>query len=366
MGDDLELYGEDLFEAEVAREVDRRRINERAAEIVRAQPFTPPEEMSVRRLLAKPLPVEPWAVDQLMSVGHNVLLAAEYKAGKTDLLINLMRSFVDGRQFLSRFATVMDGRVYYMNYELTEQDVQMRMGCQRIRNQEDIKVLQLRGEANPLATEEGRAWLVQRLKRTKTQCWVIDTFRAAYTGVSHNDNAEVGKFTRMLDEIKQQAGVPNMILSHHFGRKEHEAGREHGQGAVELDNWADMRWLLVRGDSEETHNIRYLSAEGRNGGLSESALEFDPPTHRITLSSLGEGRSKTQATTIRDDIVRVLHQTDKMGVNEVTEAVGRNKRTVAKTLADMVKAGEVVVEEGANSKREHSLADPEGQMVDFG
>lgn len=336
-----------IREGLIQEEVDRREIRDEATRIVRERlhPFNPPQATTFSALAKKPLPEIQWTVDGLMGYGHNVLLTGAMKTGKTTLILNLIKSLVDGRPFLDRFPTTLDGNVCYMNYELYPQDIQREIQKMRFRRGSRVITIGMREQSgnNPFLSERSRAWFVGFLREHEVQVLVIDTFRAAYHGVSHNDNAEVAMFTRMLDDFKGEANCPGLVLTNHMGRKDHEHGQEHGAGATELDNWTDMRWIYTR-EGEGRAAPRYLRVEGRGGYLDESQLTWDDDSRRLMLlrADIGRTRTKAKAGTIEEEILAFVADNEEVTANGVTEGIARRKADVLRVLKELTDSGQLV------------------------
>lgn len=347
------------FERAVGEREFSLRVTDEAKARLRAIQFQPPEVAeSFADLLARPLPEVVWAVEHLLGVGQNALLASQFKAGKTVLLLNLVRALVDGEPFVGRFQTCLGARVCWLNYELTGLTAQQWLRALGFERADRADIVGLRGERNPLASDAGREWLVRFLTERDVGFLVVDTFRGAYVGVgdSHNDNAQVGRFTALLDQIKQEAGVSGLALSHHFGRKKHEPGEEHGQGAVELDNWADTRWLLTRDGAD-----RFLHVEGRDGWLEESRLSFDPPTRRLWLpdDDLGVARSEARESRARDALILAVRSEPGLNARGVRERArgggGVATADLDAALPKLVEEGRICVVRGAGNSKLHYL-----------
>jgi len=241
----------------------------------------------------------PMTVEGLHPTGANTLPGAQYKAGKTTLLINLFRSLLDGEPFLGQYAVNFTGRVCYWNYELTEQQFISWLRRHGIRNTDRASVLNLRGHPMPLLVPEVREEVIDRLWQYEIKFWIIDPYSKAYRG-PENDNEKVGQWLDNLDLIKQSAGIPDLVMAAHFGRAEHEEGNEHVRGATVLDDWADVRWLLTK-DKEEN---RYFRADGRDVQVDETRLTFDETTGRLTV--VGGSRSTAAFMNIVDEVVAAV------------------------------------------------------------
>ena len=293
-------------------------------------------------------------VDQLLGREHTALLAAGYKTGKTTLLLNLLQSLTDEQLFLNRFETHLEaGRVIWFNYELTEEQAQRWAQDMGISQASRAAYVGLRGLPNPLASDAGREWIVNFLKQNETAIWFIDTFRASFFGESINDLADVARYTSLIDEIKHEAGVSESIVTHHFGRKEHERGQEHGLGSVELDAWTDMRWLLTRAKDD-----RFFAVEGRSAGLQESALMYDDHTRRLAIE-LGIGREQKKAESQAENkqknieelekaILKAIKKEPGISSSGIQEVVEGRKATILALVKDLKMAGKIKVETGGS------------------
>ncbi len=226
----------DLF-----HEVEKQRRHNQARRIVAAEEADAQFKIPQFRasladdLLAQP-EHQPETIIGLHRTGANALLAAPYKAGKTTLIANLARSLADGEPFLGAYEMNFEGRVALLNYELNEGQMTEWLGSIDVRNTHRITVFNLRGLRIPLISERVRDWMVETFAEYEIKAVILDPFARAFAGCGNeNDNTEVGVFTDALDEIKQRANVPDLFLTHHFGRKEHDPGDEHGRGASRLD-----------------------------------------------------------------------------------------------------------------------------------
>ena len=99
-------------------------------------------------------------------------------------------------------------------------------------------MLQLRGHVLPLHVPLVFDHAVEWLKEREITFLIIDTYARAYGG-DENNNAAVSRFLDTLDMLKEDAGVVDLVLTAHTGRKEHIQGEEHARGATRIDDWAD-------------------------------------------------------------------------------------------------------------------------------
>lgn len=220
--------------------------------------------------------------------GGNTLLAAEAKAGKTTLGINLARSLADGTPFLGAFRVrTLGRRVGYWNFEVGENQFTNWMERAAIRRPDRIaEPWNLRGYRLPLITPAGEDRAVRWCETNCVECLILDPFSKAlaHSGLSENSNDDVGRLLDVLDRIKSRAGLTDLFVLHHYGH-----GRESARGASVMLGWPDALWNLQRAKNSPE---RFLKAEGRDVELPESGLHFQPADLRLTLV----GGTRTEAT----------------------------------------------------------------------
>lgn len=234
------------------------------------------------------LPDEPvtYLVDEIMPVGANVVLTAQFKAGKTTLTNDLVRCLVDGVPFLGRYPThLADGRVALWNYEVSAGQYRRWLRDVSVVNPQRVSLLNLRGYTMPLKVSHVQDWVVSWLIEHKIRVWVVDPLARAFlgSGQSENDNSEMGAFLETLDVIKERAGVSELIMPAHTGRATQEAGAERSRGATRVDDWADVRWLLTK----DNDGNRFFRASGRDVETPEGTLMYDHLMRSLTLEDGG-------------------------------------------------------------------------------
>lgn len=209
-------------------------------------------------------------------------------------------------------------------------------------------------------------WAVQWLREKEIQLWVLDPWARVISGsASENDNDEVSAVLDVLDSVKGRAGVADLIVVTHLGRKEHEEGTEHARGATRLDDWCDSRWNLTRvGDD------RFLRADGRDVEFPERLLRFDPATHRL---SLGDGSrsdakeaKKADAETLRitaavEEVKRVLRDSPGLGTRDLRAAVRGRDNIVDAAVARLI-ARERVRTEKVGTRTSHYLVERQPEL----
>jgi hypothetical protein len=270
---------------------------EELAHQLRAQRiFTPPPDdvsYTWAQRCAMPRPPVQFAVDRIAAVGQNVTITGQYKAGKTLLGLNLIKSLIEGEPFLGEFKVGgADGvrssiKVGLWSLEMSVDDLDGYIDPMAVdaSASERLAVLSGRGYGINILTDVGKQWAVNWLKRWAVQTWVIDSHArlCRMAGVDENDNGAVLGLLHRLDEIKEAAGVGELFYLVHTGRSESgaDAGMARARGATVLDDWADTRWVLTRQGA-----VRFLSIEGRNvTDLEARSLDFDKETGLMVLGT---------------------------------------------------------------------------------
>jgi RecA-family ATPase len=296
----------------------------------------------------------PETIEGLHRTGANAVIAAQYKAGKTTLVVNVLKALADGEPFLGRYPVDFEGRIAFFNYELDELQMVEWLASIGIRNTDRVTTVHLRGQRLPLIAERAQRWAVEFMLENDIKAWFVDPFARAFAGCGNeNDNGEVGAFLDALDLIKEQADVPDLWLTHHFGRKDHNEGQEHGRGATRLDDWPDVRWLLTR-----QHDQRFLKVEGRGVDEEETQLRWEP-TGKLTLGVGSRKEHKRQAEqfaaefTIRQvvEVVKAQPGINTRGIQVSMRGVSKNK--IGPAIAQAIEDGKIRVELGKNKAHLH-------------
>jgi len=267
-------------------------------------------------------PVRP-LLGTMMSEGHNVVVTARYKVGKTTVIENGVAAMVTGLPFLDRFEITHPRRVVLLNYELTEQDQRARLKALGLNpaDLERLHVVHLRGRRLVLTAPSGRDHLVRLLVEADADVLIVDTFGAAlsHCGLDENKNSEARRFLDALDEVKLLAGTPSCLITAHTGRAQQEEGAEHARGATVLDDWPDVRVLLTKDDD----GSRFIYSEGRAVDLPESRLTFNKSTGLLCLAheDVGVSRRLSKADALIEQVLHLVAAKPGMSKRQLQEEV---------------------------------------------
>jgi 5S rRNA maturation endonuclease (ribonuclease M5) len=283
----------DPHEHLVQRKLQDLRATEQAREILdqerHARTWSPPVSYgTLADELAIPAPEVSWRFKGMLGAGHNALVIATRKAGKTTLINHAVRCLADGERFLDRFDTTpVDGGIGVFNYEVGAEQYRDWMRDVGIENTAKVHMLHLRGKRLPIGDPRVRAWTAQWLRERQIKVWIVDPFSRAAIGTVDNGNDEmkVGAFLDHLDVIKAEAGVEELIMPAHTPKAKVDAGGESASGSQRLEGWPDALWYLTK----DEEGVRFLRAEGRDIDIDEESVTYDQASRGLTLGGWDRG-----------------------------------------------------------------------------
>lgn len=278
------------------------------------------------------IPDEPtaWRLQGLLGVGHNAVVVAGRKVGKTTIINNLIRSYVDGDPFLNRFEMVpSDAAIGVFNYEVDERQYRRWLREVGIVNTDRVFVLHLRGRSLPLRDAQVRAWTARWLKNQGIGLWIVDPYSRAYVGSldNGNDEAQVGAFLDTLDVIKAESGVSELVMPAHTPKARVETGDESAIGSQRLEGWPDSMWYVTR-DFES--GLRFMRAEGRDVDVGEEQLTYDPVTRRLALG--GFDRASLRKRADADAVVAFVRERPGCSQNDIMTGLSWGSDRVKKAI----------------------------------
>jgi hypothetical protein len=226
----------------------------------------------------------PGALDNsgLLAEGASVVLVGERKAGKTTLVLDLVRCLADGEPFLGRYPVDRpDGGVFILDYESTRALAKKWYQAAQIKHPERVYLKLLRGQPNPFSTAPGRADLIQEIRASKATVLIADPLSVLLEDLreEENDNHATRKGLDDLRRLATEAGVSEVVVVAHAGKSKERGAR----GASSIEDWPDAIWRLRRED-EAPDAPRVFSAFGRDVDLEPTFVTFDNELKRPTLS----------------------------------------------------------------------------------
>ncbi|MFL1999501.1 AAA family ATPase [Microbacterium sp. A1-JK] len=273
-------------EQNVERELARLRAQQDARKRLAdeaAPPTIPPPLRRLDEFLAEPDEDAEYRVEGLMPTGGNVIVAAQFKAGKSTLIGNLLGSLADGGDFLGQFPANAAGRVVLIDDELDPRTMRRWLRDHTIDHPERVELVSLRGHLSTFnildpATRAAWADVIGAC-----DVLILDCLRPVLDALGLDENKDAGRFLVAFDALKAEAQIDEAVVVHHMG---HSGERSRGDSRI-LD-WPDVSWRIVR-ENDEPSSPRYFSAFGRDVEVKEGRLSYDHPTRALTY---GEGSRK--------------------------------------------------------------------------
>lgn len=271
---------------------DKIRVNRAAKDVVRAEEVGEvviPDLIRLDDFLAEPIDPITHRIDGLWPIGGRVVLAAQWKAGKTTLRDNVLRSLVDGHTFLGVHHTApLPGPVILLDFELDRKTLQRWLNDQGYEHQERIFVISMKGRVSAfnILDEKLRARWAELFSVVQPATIMVDCLRPILDALGLDENHEVGQFLGPLDELAGACGASEIFLVHHMGH-----GAERSRGDSRLRDWPDAEWNLVRDKDDDDPTIdnpagaRYFSAYGRDVDHAQTELTYDPDTRHLTIGA---------------------------------------------------------------------------------
>ena len=330
-GKRLDLHdeaAESAHERRVAAEVCNLRAREEAARIVRQERAGALDQPSFVRLtdfLAVEDEPERYRVSGVWPIGGRVVLAAQYKAGKTTLRNNLLRSLVDGEHFLDEFRVEpFEGSVVLIDNELDERMLRLWLREQGIRNTDRVYVLPLRGRVGSfdLLDDQVRARFASIIREVQGAVVLFDCLRPVLDALGLSEDKDAGRFLVAFDALLAESGASEAVVIHHMGHS-----GERSRGDTRLRDWPDVEWQLIREttDGEQLADARrFFKAYGRDVNVPEGLLEYDEEARRLTLA--GGSRRQTAADRLIPDVLGYLDEHPGVSQNSIEDGLKAYKR----------------------------------------
>ncbi|WP_406813982.1 AAA family ATPase [Mycobacterium sp. M23085] len=286
----------DLHELAVLDEVRKLRARRDARRCLNAEDrpaLAPPPVKPFADWINQPVNPIRYRIESLAPANARVLLAAQFKAGKTSLIANQARALTDGDPFLNNFTVNAPARhLVVIDDELDEDMLREWLRAQNIRNTTAIaEVIALRGlvaSFNILDDHVRDQW-VRRLRDHACDYLILDCLRPVLDACGLDESRDTGQFLLAYDELLSQAGIGDSTIVHHMGHS-----NERSRGDSRLLDWPDVLWKIVR-ENEDPASSRYFSAYGRGVDVREGRLTYDVDSHRLTYVGGSRGDAESEA-----------------------------------------------------------------------
>jgi len=347
------------FESKVDVELDRLRVRASAQQLLKTElrpPTVPPTILTLTERLEIEHPPQEWRIDKWQPANTRVLLAAQYKAGKTTLTGNLARSLADGARWLDHAQTtpVEEGNVTIIDFEMSERQIDSWLADQNIGNTDKVTVIPLRGRATTFDILDGTTRQEWARHLENTEYLILDCLRPILDGLGLDEHRDAGQFLTAFDTLCEQADIPDSLIVHHMGHS-----GERSRGDSRLRDWPDVEWRLVRADDNPA-SPRFMSAFGRDVDVEEGEIGYDQATRHVQYK--GGNRTNSAARAAIPDILAVLVEADEPMTKTAIEKVVRNihghtRKIVRDGLEIAIHQGQIWTEIGLRGAHLCSLSD---------
>ena len=285
---ELEAMARDIGgrDGAVEREVVKLRTRD-AARVIVARESAPevvlPLKMTLDEYYEAQSDTVPYTIADLHPTGFVTIINGRGKMGKTTIVTNLIKSLADGVSFLGKYEITFDeGTAALWDYEMDQRMYSSWLRAMNIENRDRVvPPAHLRGLPNPLLRPE---ICVEWLRERKVKYWILDSAIRASAGyvANENDNSQVNEFFSVLETIKVEAGVEDVLIVHHLGSAFVAEGDEKSRGATRWDDAADVTWTVTKDGS----NRRLMHAKGRGVNIEPEdavALQWNPQTYELRV-----------------------------------------------------------------------------------
>jgi hypothetical protein len=330
-------------------------------------PTQPPAVKPLKVLLDEPDTTSQFRIAGLMPMGGRIICAAQFKAGKTTLGGNLVRSLVDGHPFLGQFEVLHKASaVTVIDTEMSPNLTRRWLRDQNITNVDAVvDVISLRGQvtAFDIFDRAARQKWAERLSALGCDYLILDCLRPILDAFGLDENRDFGRFAVAFDALLNEAGIGDATVFDHMGHN-----GERARGDSRKQDWADAIWAINRArntdGTDDPTGLRYFTALGRDVNIPEGQLVLDVDTRHLTLA--GGSRTALRNDGARRCIITFLTESarkdikpNKTAIETAGKAGGHPIHVTRHALTGLIKAGLVAVEPGLkdNSKL-HTFAYP--------
>jgi hypothetical protein len=334
------------------RERARREALRRLAAEARG-PISRPRLETLRERLARPRQLSKWRIHGWQPVNTRVMLAAQFKAGKTTLVGNLIRSLVDVDPFLAcNPVSPITGTAVLLDFEMSDSQLDDWYRDICIRHDDRVIVEPMRGRASTfdLCDPDVRAEWAARLRSGGAAYLILDCLRPVLDALALDEHKDAGRFLVAFDALLKDAGIGEALVVQHMGHV-----NERARGDSRQRDWPDVEWRLVRQD-ENPASDRFLSAYGRDVDVSESQLAYDPSTRRLTLVGGSRVDAKTaEALAAVFDVLRTEAPLSGRAIKEALADSEHPRDTIDRALKSGSQSGALKVQAGPRKSKLYSL-----------
>ena len=255
--------------------IKRERIEKEASLV------TLPEYEQGDLFLGETLPDEDWVIEGLLHNQGKALLSAQMKAGKSTMMLELIRALTTGTPFLGRFKVSHSFKVVFYDMELGRVMAHRWLGDVPL-NQDRLQYVNLLGKGNAvdMRADGLRTNTARRMREIKADVLIVDPISPVLSalGVTENDSESIRPLLDSFDQLAVEAGLKSVVITAHTG---HE-NKTRARGSAAFGDWPTALWNMQK-DGDEQDSPRTFAAHGRDVNVPRSDLVFNPETRGYTL-----------------------------------------------------------------------------------
>lgn len=330
-----EQWQEAIEQGEIADETRRLRIREAARRTVQSERVGIQQRPAVEELTdflaVEDEPVR-YRVDGLLPKGGRAILAAQYKAGKSTAIGNVIRCLVDGDPLFGVHSVEPVRQVVLFDIELDPRTIRAWLRDQNIQNTDRVRVVPLRGRTSTFDIMDPAIRTEWAQAIQGADVIIVDPLRPVLDSLGLDENKDAGRFLVAFDAFLDDSGASEAIVVHHMGHN-----GERSRGDSRLQDWPDVTWKIVREDPDDPASAVYFSAFGRDVNVSESALEYEPATRHLTL--VGGSRKDARVGDKLTDVLTFLESSPGTSKTGIKNALLGDSKAIAAAVDKGVQLG---------------------------
>ncbi|MGV0154160.1 AAA family ATPase [Rhodococcus sp. GB-02] len=233
---------------------------------------------------------DPWVIDGLMRRDTNLGLFAQFKAGKSTAVREIIRSLLDGGDVFGRFPVEVDPdiEVVLIDSEMPLDNLQDEYRRAGVQGLDRLRVASIKGceRSFDVRVPEIRAQWAQRI--APGSIIVFDCLYSvlAALGISENDDG-VAAVLLGLRALSTDCAALGTIMVHHLGKDSERGARGHSS----IEGWPDVLARIQLDGPLASDTQRTFSAYGRGVDIEAAVLTLGSD-HRLTLKDLSEVKSE--------------------------------------------------------------------------
>lgn len=281
-----------------------------------------------------------YVVDQMIVAGTLFMVAGRPKAGKSWLLLNLVRALSEGQPFLGCATDRMNAPVAYMPLEDGKRRVWERMHCMAWRPRQNTVGLIF--DRIDLSSNRGSELSLLH-HRYGFSVFIIDTLRAALGDADENDNSLMGAILTELASRCHELGI-TVIVSHHTRKGATvEDSFDALRGASATRGSYDGGAIMHRAKNE---TVATLLLESRDLDMRDLTIRWEGTRAGWQLAGYAD---EIQASQIERQILDSVADGAK-SLYEIRDIVGVAMNGLHATLKQMVAGGKIVTFKDGGAK----------------